>query len=253
MAGISAALLRALAAHPEQMADLMEALHRRVVDEDSLLDLMGRASREAVRLLDDANWAGVTAQFAGTPFTAAHTDDKVLVVDEGQYGQGDGPCLTAMRENRDVAMTADEVQDLWPHLAAIADTAGVRAFLAKPLHARERAVGSLNLYSARAQGLRTPDPDVVTVLTEYLDRGLTDYSAAQPGEQQALRIRQRLLERQTIHSAVGVLMARHDLSAADAADLLNRQAAHQGRPVHEVASTILAARARGIGPVDPPE
>jgi hypothetical protein len=253
VADISPALLRALAAHPEEMADVVEALHRRVVDEDTLLDLMGRASREAVRLLEDANWAGVTAQFAGVPFTAAHTDHRVLVVDEGQYGQGDGPCLTAMRENRDVTMTADQVRDLWPHLAVIAETAGVRAFLAKPLHARQRAVGSLNLYSSREQGLRTPDPDVVTVLTEYLDRGLTDYSAAQPGEDAALRIRRRLLQRHTIDSAIGVLMARHHLSVPDATDLLRLQAANLGLPDHEAAARILATTGISRDPDDTPK
>src|ERR1700712_4950109 len=177
--GRSAALLRALAAHPEQMAQLIEELHRRVRDEDTLVDLMGRASREAVRLLTDVHWAGVTAQFAGAPFTAAHTDDRVLVVDEGQYEQHDGPCLRSMRTDRTVRMTDQQVRVLWPHLADVADRAGVRSFRAEPLHARDTAVGSLNLYSATPNGLADPDPDVLTVLTEYLDRGLADYSAAQ--------------------------------------------------------------------------
>jgi hypothetical protein len=192
---VSEALLRALTAHPEQMADLIEALKRRVVDEDSLVELMTRAAREAVRLIQDIHWAGVTAQFAGVPVTAAHTEARVLVVDEGQYGQGDGPCLAAIRLDRTVAMTIEQVRDRWPDLARIADTAGVRAFRAEPLHVRDRAVGSLNLYSGRAGGLRTPDPDIVTVLTGYLDRGLTDYSAAQPGEAQAVQLRQHLLLR----------------------------------------------------------
>ena len=80
-----------------RMVELMLALHRRVHDEDSLLDLMHRTSREAVRMITDVHWAGVTAQFAGAPFTAANTDSRVLVVDEGQYGQGDGPCPPGIR------------------------------------------------------------------------------------------------------------------------------------------------------------
>lgn len=86
----SAALMRALAAHPEQMADLIEALHRRAVDAGALLDLMGRVSRQAVQLLDGVGWAGVTTQIDGPPLTAAHTDHRVLIVDEGQYLLGDG-------------------------------------------------------------------------------------------------------------------------------------------------------------------
>jgi len=239
LGGMSAAMLSALAAHPERMADLIQALGGRVRDAESLLELMGRASREAVRLIEDAHWAGVTAQFAGAPFTAAHTDEAVLVVDEGQYGQGDGPCLTAMRLDRAVAMTIEEFRERWPQLAVAADTVGVRAFLAEPLHARDRAVGSLNLYSARRGGLRTPDRDLLTVLTGYLDRGLTDYSAVQPGEAQAVLLQQTLLRRRLVDHAVGILMTTHDLTAADAAALLNLQADRLGIPVHQAAADII--------------
>ncbi len=230
---------------------MMESLHRRVVDEESLLDLMGRASREAVRLLDDAHWAGVTAQFAGTPFTAAHTDHRVLVVDEGQYGEGDGPCLTAMRIDRRVAMNAGEVNERWPDLAVVAAGVGVRAYLASPLHVREHAVGSLNLYSGRPEGLRTPDPDVLTVLTEYLDRGLNDYSASRPGEDKARRLRQRLRDRQTIDTAVGMLMALHPLTAQEAADLLDLRAAQQDLPVTQVAADLIAEHTPNRPPSPP--
>ena len=117
----------ASAAQRIRMVELMLALHRRVHDEDSLLDLLARAAREAVRLIDDTDWAGVTLRFAGEPFTAAHTDRRVLVVDQGQYGQGDGPCLAAMRTDQWVAVTGTQIRPRWPHLARIAETAGVRA------------------------------------------------------------------------------------------------------------------------------
>jgi hypothetical protein len=244
-AAVSEALLRAMTAHPEQMAELVQALQRRVVDQDSLVELMTRAARQAVRLIQDTHWAGVTAQFAGIPVTAAHTEARVLVVDEGQYGQGDGPCLAAIRLDRPVAMTIEQVRDRWPALARIADSAGVRAFRAEPLHARDRAVGSLNLYSGRAGGLRTPDPDIVTVLTGYLDRGLTDYSAAQPGEPQALLLRQHLLDRQLIDTAVGLLMVQHSVSPTVASDLLEHNAARQGRTVRQAAADLITAHNTG--------
>ena len=212
----SAAFLRALAARPLDMARLIEELHRRVHDEDSLIDLMYRASHEAVRLVDDVDWAGVTAQFAGPAFTAASTDRRVMVVDEGQYGQGDGPCLQAMRTDQPVSMTSEQVTERWPILAAAAREAGVRAFHAEPLHARQHPVGSLNMYSATAGGLQDPDPDLLVVLTEYLDRGLTDYSAAQPGEPDAYRLQETLRIRFTVNQAIGVLMATHGITADQA-------------------------------------
>jgi hypothetical protein len=144
------------------------------------------------------------------------------------------------------------VRERWPSLARIADTVGVRSFLAEPLHVRDRPAGSLNLYSARTGGLRTPDPDIVTVLTGYLDRGLTDYSAAQPGEHQAVALRQRLLDQQLIATAVGLLMQRHSSSAAAAADLLEQQALRSGLTLRQVAAELVAAQDTAPGPEPPP-
>src|ERR1700712_2609806 len=125
-APVSAALLRALAARPELAADLIEALNVPVREAQDLLDLMGRAAREAVRLLAGVDWAGVTAQFDGErPFTAAHTDEKVLFVDESQYPQHDGPCLLAVRSDRQIRMPLTEVEARWPQLAVGARAAGV--------------------------------------------------------------------------------------------------------------------------------
>jgi hypothetical protein len=244
-AGPSAAFLRALAAHPLTMAQLVEELHRRVHDEDSLIDLMYRASREAVRLVDDIDWAGVTAQFAGPPFTAASTHRRVMIVDEGQYDQGDGPCLRALRTNQRVSMTSDEVADRWPTLAAAVRAAGVHAFHAEPLHARGRTVGCLNLYSATIGGLQDPDPDLLTVLTEYLDRGLTDYSAAQPGEPDAYRLQQTLRSQYTLNQAIGVLMATHGITAAQARTSIHQRITGTAATAEQVATDIITRHTAG--------
>ena len=141
-------LLRALAANPELMADLVQELSVPVIDADGLVELMERVARQAVLLIGAVHWAGVTAQFDDErPFTSAHTDRKVLVVDEFQYAENDGPCLRAMRTDSEVHMSLSDVAALWPSLARGARDAGVHSFLAVPLHVRDRAVGSLNMYS----------------------------------------------------------------------------------------------------------
>jgi len=227
----------------------MLVLHRRVHDEDSLLDLLARAAREAVRLIDDADWAGVTVRFAGEPFTAAHTDRRVLVVDQGQYGQGDGPCLAAMRTDQWVVVTGAQIRPRWPYLAPIAEAAGVRAYLATPLHAGDRAIGSLNLYSVRAEGLRIPDPDVLTVLTGYLDRGLTDYTAAHPAQDVGLTVQQLLRDRRVITHAVDILVLLNpSTTAADATKLITDQAARLRVSVTQVAAELITEHTPRLPP-----
>lgn len=233
------ALLRSLAANPTVMADLIGALHRRVRDAPSLVDLMGRAAREAVRLLPGVHWAGVTAQFGGLPFTGTGTDPRVLVVDESQYSLDDGPCLRAMRTDTPVSMTMAEVTATWPVLGAAASQAGIRSFLAVPLHVDGEPFGSLNLYSAEPTA-DLVDPDVLTVLAEYLDRGLTDFSNLhlEPTTDEALRT--AVAGWVVVDHAVAVLMDVHGFTADYARDVLSDQAEDWGRTVPEQAAEVIA-------------
>jgi AmiR/NasT family two-component response regulator len=210
-----------------------------VTDGESFLALAGLAARETVQLIPDAQWVGVTTRFAGAPFTAAHTHPVVLVVDAAQYAQGDGPCLTAMRTNREVATTVAAGRSRWPQLTAAAADAGVRSFLAQPLHAHGRVVGSLNLYSARARGLRTADPEQLTVLTDALDRGLNDYWNTRTETDRATRLQNTLRRDWVINQAIGMLMAAQDLAAPDASAVLRQQAGKAGVPLHQAAQEII--------------
>ena len=236
-------LLHSLAANPAAMADLIGALHRRVRDAPGLVDLMGRAAREAVRLLPDIGWAGVTAQLEGPPFTAASTDPLVLVVDESQYLADDGPCVRAMRSAAQVSMTLAEVTAAWPSLGAAARQAGVRSFLAVPLSAHSRPVGSLNLYSA--ESAVDADPDVLTVLTEYLDRGLTDFLDLHLPPVTDLTLRSAVSGWAVVEQAVGVLMQEHGFSADYARQVLSDEAEDWARTLPEQAAAVIA---RSAGP-----
>ena len=243
----SAAWTRAQAANPSLVAGLTQELDRRVHDEDSLLDLMHRASAEAVRILSPTSSAGVTAQFDGDPFTAAHTDAAALLIDEGQYEQADGPCLRAMRTDASVVMTIDAVRDLWPEVADAARSVGVTSFRAEPLRVACRPVGSLNLYSDSAIGLDQVDADLLLVVADFLGQGLTDYSDIRPGELQGHLLRAFIQRRDLVSRAIGVLMAVHEIDAAGARQLLTGQAEQAGTNLASAARLMLAGRAGADG------
>lgn len=234
----SMAWLRALSAHPELMADLIGSLSVPVLDADALVDLMARAASAAVRTLDGVDWAGVTAEFEGRPpVTAAHTAQRVLVVDERQYEILDGPCLQALRLDQRVEVGQQELRRRWPRLADRAEAVGVRSILALPLHDRVgSAIGSFNLYSA---GVVAPpvDEDILTVLTGYLDRGLHRYAFRYGGTEEQLRA---ALDRQAaVEQAVGILMALHHSDQIQARDRLRQQARETRLSLAELARSIV--------------
>jgi len=236
---VSERLLRALSAHPDRAADLVQALNGPVTDGASLLDLMNRASGEAVRLLPDVHWAGVTAQFGPDgPFTVGHSDQAVLLIDEHQYEQHDGPCLRAMRTDQAITMSLHEVQVCWPELAATARLVGVQSFAAQPLHVADRAVGSLNLYCATPVTMPDLDPDLLAVLIEYLGRGLTAYAQAQPvATSQTLRA--ALADRAAMGLAIGVLAERYRCDPRHARQRLYEQARAAGTTPNHYAKQIV--------------
>lgn len=235
--GVPDTLIRALAAHPEQMADVIAALHRPVHDADSLLQLMTALSREAVRLLDGVDWAGVTVQFENaSPLTAAHTDARVLILDESQYGAGDGPCLEAMRTGRVVRSDRADIDRRWPHLAVAAAAAGVNSVLAVPLQTDDSTIGAFNLYSARVP-VPEPAPDVATVLAQYARRGLEQYRSNCLFADE--RLRQVATQWAVVEQAVDLLMQVYGFSSEYARDVLVDQARDWSRTLPEQAAQII--------------
>ena len=226
------------AAHPEELAHLVEGLHRPVRDATTLLDLMGRACREAVRVLQGVHWAGVIAQFGDRPFTGTDTDQRVLVVDERQYLLNDGPCLRAMRTNALVSITLAEVTATWPTLGSTAARVGVNSFLAVPLHAHDESVGALNLYSSEVI-LDRVDQDLLGVVTQYLHRGLTDFSDLRPQPTSELALRRAMAGWVVVEKAIGMMMSMFGYSSAYARDVLSDQAEDWGRTLTEQAELFI--------------
>lgn len=241
----SAALIKALAGSPEQIAHLIEVLHSRVTDACSLLDLLGAVALEAVQL-DGVGWAGITALFDdGDPLTATHTDARVLIVDEWQYAGQDGPCLQAMNTGTAVAMSLPQLRDRWPPLGEHAAQVGVRFILALPLQAAGRTVGALNLYSPDEQPLH-PNLDLMTVLTEYAGRGLTDFANSRPHPTAEQALRRAQADRTAINDAVAVLVSVHGFAEVYAREVLSDQAQDWGRTVPTQAAYVIAQNAAGV-------
>jgi transcriptional regulator with GAF, ATPase, and Fis domain len=84
----------------------------------------------------------------GTIDTPAATGDIPRMVDMIQYETGEGPCLSAVREDA-MYVTGDlSKEDRWPVFSAraVAET-GVRSMLSFQLFVEEGSLGALNLFS----------------------------------------------------------------------------------------------------------
>jgi len=243
---LPAGLAAALADQPLRIADRLDRLTGEVHDENSLLDLMYRIAGEAEQSMPDVDSAGVTARFDGAPFTMAHTHERVLAVDEGQYETGDGPCLRALQTGERVRMSTDQIQDTWPALGAIARAAGVETVLAIPVPVYGiLPAAALNLYSSRAHAFEPVDEHTTTVLARYLGLGLTQYCDHQPELGRTMRLTAALESRRVIDTAVGTLMGADLGLTPDSAYEALRRCARAGELTVLAAAQMIIARPGG--------
>ncbi len=240
-------LSRLVAERPREAADVLHELQRPVRSEDDLLDLLEITTHLAVRLIDGADWAGVTAQFGARPFTASCTHDCVQAVDEVQYALDDGPCLRAMRQYAVVSMSAAAVRRLWPALAGAAQRHEVGSFLAAPMSADGESIGALNLYSADANAFNGIDQDFIALLVGCASRGLTEYATVHSAETLVAQLHEAIHNRAPIEQAKGILMAVHQVGPEDAFAVLREQSMQRNVKLRDLAVDFVAETA-GIDP-----
>ncbi|MEO6880122.1 MAG: GAF and ANTAR domain-containing protein [Mycobacteriaceae bacterium] len=244
--GLSTAFTHRHGADPAVVRRTLVSLRRTVHDEDDLTDLLDRAAAAAVAWLPDAHSAGITVSLGAATFTAASTDSRVVALDEAQYALHHGPCMHAMTVRATVAMSLAEVTSSWPDLAGRAAAEGVRSFLAAPLLVGPKVLGSLNLYSTRAQGFPADEVAFVTVVAALAAAHLRTFGEHRDLPEQARLLRAGVAHRAVIRRARGMIMAVDDVGADQAFATLRARSVRAGIPVVAAAELMVATASVGL-------
>lgn len=184
---------------------------------------------------------GVTLIRRRRPATVATSGGRVHVLDELQYGAGEGPCLEALRD-----LTTVHVPDLreevrWPRYAAAAWAEGIGSILSVPLPLEGEANAALNLYSAQTHAFSGEDI-----------KGAEGYAAqASKSLRLAVRVAQltddrkhltaAMESRTTIDIAVGTIMAQNRCSQDSALKILKIASSTRNIKLRDVAAAVVAS------------
>jgi GAF domain-containing protein len=223
----------------DELAVALVELSELLVDSEPLTDVLQRVAELAVVVIPGCTGAGVTMMDGDRPSTAAQTDELVLAVDRQQYDADDGPCLDAIRNLTTHRVDLDDAHQLWPEFAERARQLGVRSFLAAPLLAGERAVGSLNLYSTEPAAFDPLDDVLVALFCGQASVALANavlYARAVTLNDQ---LREALVGSAVIERAKGMLMARHGLDDSAAFDLLRQWSQQRNVKLRDVAAELV--------------
>lgn len=168
----------------------------------------------AVANIDNAHHAGITLVSGRTQVTTpASTDDLVVQIDQVQYETGQGPCLSAIKQ--DTTIRADNLRTdaRWPAFAGQAVKLGVPSMLSFQLYVNEQDLGALNLYSTKVEAFTETDEDTGLLFA-------THAAIAMVGAQHEHHLRRQQVTADLIGQAKGIFMERHKITADAAFQLL---------------------------------
>lgn len=211
-----------------------------VLDEyEDLATVLEHVVEGAVRIVPGADMAGVTLVSDESAKTVAATHPRVREVDQVQYANDGGPCLTASRDGRSVVVDVDQVRSRWPALEASAADLGIKSFIALPLMLSDRIHGSFNLYSSDPRGFQSLDESLLELFTTAAVTALQQAERHRRALASIRNLQTALTSRAEIDQAIGVVMALHRLSAAEAFERLVSTSQDTNVKVRTVARQLL--------------
>lgn len=200
---------RDLAAHLTQIARMLQQQG----GEQATMDAIVHA---AVGTIPGAEHAGIMTVLRRSEVrTVATTGDLPCEVDQAQLDSGQGPCLTALYEEKIVSVPEVEQDGRWPLFAERAVKLEVASMLSFQLFVQDDDLGALNLYASRVGAFTDESQHVGSLFAGHAAIALSS-------AQERRHLGEAVQTRDLIGQAKGILMERHGLNADQAFAALTR-------------------------------
>jgi transcriptional regulator with GAF, ATPase, and Fis domain len=164
--------------------------------------------------------------------TLAATDAFVEKIDAIQYDLREGPCVTALRQDRLVMIAGDETDERWPRFLPQARDVGLRSQMAIRLFHQRHGVAALNFYSTCQDSIDPQAPMSAELFATHAALALghahevDDLNAA-------------METRSLIGQAMGILMERYRISSEHAFHFLTRTSQQSNVKLRDVAAELV--------------
>ena len=201
---------------------------------ESLLDRVGKLTAHALPgcEVSVALAAGDSAQFPTSTGERSHR------LDEAEQQSGDGPCLTAMRENLVVTATIEECVVRWSGFGTVAVATGLHQAHGYPISTTSGRTGALNVYAFRE--LTDVEHSLIPHLADQVAVALDNLDLYESAHTLAGHLERALESRGVIEQAKGILMAQQGCDGDEAFDILRRASQRMNRKLRDVASDLVA-------------
>ena len=210
-----------------------------VVSDHSVDSVLTAIAEVGKKLLPAASEVSVTLVRGGAAETVATTGPLAVLMDERQYEEGVGPCLTAARTGELVEVSDAASAEQWPLFAAGAREHGVGSSLSVPVKLPEPISAGLNLYSLQKDGFAEQDVELARTLAAYAAVALANLHLYESQKRVADHLERALESRGVIDQAKGILMAQHRYTPDEAFERLVELSQRTNRKLREVADELV--------------
>jgi len=223
-------------------------LHQLVLNSADVEEFLGELARVSARSLSESGdevLCGITLLRQRKAATVASSSAAAQAMDEIQYGFGDGPCVTAAREQKTVYIADLDDDARWPQCAAMVRKRGMRSILAVPFLLDGETRAALNLYSHRPDRFDKRAQELASIFVGQTTMALGLAVRFAHFSETADNLKATLETRTAIDVAVGIIMAQNRCSQAEAFELLKTASSTRNVKLHAVASAIVDGLGQG--------
>lgn len=225
-----------LGSDPE-IARVLANVAQHFAGEDSLARVAQDVQSHAVHVVPGCDYAAVSlAAPRRRIVTPAVSVEVADLCGEAQQRLGEGPSHDVIAGDGSVMLVGDVVTEhRWPGFCRQATGAGVRSLVVQWLGSPERTLGALELYSRSPDGFEHAALEVAVMYASHASLALVSMEREE-------HLRRAIESRETIATAIGILIERHGLSPRQAFDLLARASQEHNIKVRDLAHHLVHTR-----------
>jgi GAF domain-containing protein len=228
----------------EDLAGSLMALATLSSSRLSLEDLLTRVATFAVHAIPGADGAGLTLIEADRADTVVKSAPFVEVIDDIQYGIGEGPCIRAAATGQTMRSGSLGGDPRWPRFGSRAGRLGVHSVLSLPLIVQDKVVGVMNVYGHPKDAFTDHSEHLGELFAVPAAIAVQNAQILAQTRRLAAHLEAALTNRAVIDQAIGILVSRSGISADEAFTRLRTLSQTNHLKVAAVATTIVDEAAR---------
>ena len=204
-----------------------------------------RVAELAVQAIPGADGAGLTLVEPHRAKTVVGTGGFVTEVDEIQYGLGEGPCVSAVAESRTFTSGNLGGEPKWPRFGPRVGRLGVHSALSLPLLNHDgTAMGALNVYAHPRDAFDAAAVRLGEAFAAPASVSVANAALLAQAERLVAQLHQALSSRAEIDQAIGIVMSRSGITAAEAFDRLRDLSQAKSVKLADVARDLIGEAVR---------